>query len=271
MRKQGYHSNRAIPAENAGDEATFLQAIHDAPEEDAPRLRYADWLERRGDPRGEFIRVQCDLVHLPENHPRYATLIGKAWALEKEHGDAWRQAFRALGATQITFRRGFPETLCISATNYLADAERLFTLAPIRCLHLCLCTTFDVLPLAACRHLARLTTLSLEGNAITAAGAAALAASPHLAKLTSLLLWGNCIGDTGAEALAASPHLAGLRTLDLGNNGITDDGALALACSPHLTNLTILNLAGNHMSSRLREGMEGAAKAHPKRRRPGNG
>ena len=39
------------------DEA-FLQAIIDNPDDDAPRLIYADWLEERGDPRGEFIRVQ---------------------------------------------------------------------------------------------------------------------------------------------------------------------------------------------------------------------
>ena len=37
----------------------FLQAIIEDPDHDAPRLLYADWLEERGDPRGEFIRVQC--------------------------------------------------------------------------------------------------------------------------------------------------------------------------------------------------------------------
>lgn len=36
----------------------LLQAILDNPEDDALRLVYADWLEERGDPRGEFIRVQ---------------------------------------------------------------------------------------------------------------------------------------------------------------------------------------------------------------------
>ena len=32
------------------DEA-FLQAIRENPDDDAPRLIYADWLEERGDPR----------------------------------------------------------------------------------------------------------------------------------------------------------------------------------------------------------------------------
>src|SRR5206468_3722921 len=43
------------------DRAAFLRAICERPDEDGPRLVYADWLEERGDPRGEFIRVQCRL------------------------------------------------------------------------------------------------------------------------------------------------------------------------------------------------------------------
>src|SRR5690242_12437796 len=35
----------------------FLHALLDRPEDDAPRLVYADWLEEHGDPRGEFIRL----------------------------------------------------------------------------------------------------------------------------------------------------------------------------------------------------------------------
>ena len=35
----------------------FLQAILDAPDDDTPRLVYADWLEEHGQPdRAEFIR-----------------------------------------------------------------------------------------------------------------------------------------------------------------------------------------------------------------------
>jgi uncharacterized protein (TIGR02996 family) len=43
----------------------FLQAIIDAPEDDAPRLVYADWLEDNGQPeRAEFIRPRL-LPHSP--------------------------------------------------------------------------------------------------------------------------------------------------------------------------------------------------------------
>ena len=223
---------------------------------------------------GETRRVHPRPVRparLSESHPRYSELVNRAWALEKEYGDAWRQAFRDLGAAQLAFRRGFPETLSISVKNFLANAERLFALAPIRCLHLCLCTPNDVFPLAACSHLAMLTTLNLEGNAIDEAAAAALAGSPHVTSLTTLILWGNCIGNEGAAALAGSPHLAGLLALDLGSNRIGDAGAEALACSPHLASLTTLNLADNYISSDLRDGIEYAVNARRRHAAHGTG
>jgi uncharacterized protein (TIGR02996 family) len=50
-------------------DADLVQGVLDSPEDDAPRLVYADWLEDRGDPdslaRAEFIRVQIELAHDP--------------------------------------------------------------------------------------------------------------------------------------------------------------------------------------------------------------
>src|SRR5262249_5730792 len=46
-------------------EAAFLKDVIDRPDDDAPRLAYADWLMERDDParraRGEFIRLQCEM------------------------------------------------------------------------------------------------------------------------------------------------------------------------------------------------------------------
>jgi uncharacterized protein (TIGR02996 family) len=39
------------------DEQSFLQAMHQHPEDNALRLVFADWLEERGDKRGELIRL----------------------------------------------------------------------------------------------------------------------------------------------------------------------------------------------------------------------
>jgi len=53
---------------------TDLEALHRAvlehPDDDTPRLVYADWLEEHGDPRGEFIRVQCELARMGYDDPR---------------------------------------------------------------------------------------------------------------------------------------------------------------------------------------------------------
>jgi uncharacterized protein (TIGR02996 family) len=40
----------------------FLRQILAHPFDDGPRLVYADRLDERGDPRGEFIRVQCEIA-----------------------------------------------------------------------------------------------------------------------------------------------------------------------------------------------------------------
>lgn len=50
--------------EAVSDEQAFLDAIRAAPNDDAPRLVYADWLLERGDPRGEALAAQCTVARL---------------------------------------------------------------------------------------------------------------------------------------------------------------------------------------------------------------
>ncbi len=47
------------------DRDAFMAAILAAPDDDLPRLVFADWLDEHGEPeRAEFIRVQCELARL---------------------------------------------------------------------------------------------------------------------------------------------------------------------------------------------------------------
>jgi uncharacterized protein (TIGR02996 family) len=47
------------------DRDALLRAVVANPDDDAPRLVYADWLDEHGDPdRAEFIRIQIELHHL---------------------------------------------------------------------------------------------------------------------------------------------------------------------------------------------------------------
>jgi uncharacterized protein (TIGR02996 family) len=74
------------------DEAAFLRAIADAPEDVAPRLVYADWLDERDDPRGEFIRVQLELERTAPLAERYSPLRARSRALRRLVDPAWATA-----------------------------------------------------------------------------------------------------------------------------------------------------------------------------------
>src|SRR5690606_10001290 len=50
----------AVEGEYASRSAELLAAVHADPDDDAPRLVYADWLSGHGDPRGEFITLQIE-------------------------------------------------------------------------------------------------------------------------------------------------------------------------------------------------------------------
>src|SRR4051794_36091905 len=74
----------------------FLAAILAEPDNDAPRLIYADWLDERGDPRGEFIRVQCQLAQYPAERPlppelaaHWGGLYPRQEQLWQLHGQGW--------------------------------------------------------------------------------------------------------------------------------------------------------------------------------------
>ncbi len=59
---------------------------------DGPRLAYADRLDERGDPRGEFIRLQVALAH--GNAPAGAAIRAKE--LEAAHRGEWLRPFDRL-------------------------------------------------------------------------------------------------------------------------------------------------------------------------------
>jgi uncharacterized protein (TIGR02996 family) len=99
------------------DEAALIAAIRAAPDDDAPRLVYADWLTERGDPRGELITLQCRAGEEPDAVDRVRTLL-------REHGVAWRRHLPP-SVRDSTFARGF------LATIDLYDVPQLKAIAPV--------------------------------------------------------------------------------------------------------------------------------------------
>jgi uncharacterized protein (TIGR02996 family) len=48
------------------EEEAFIRAIVDGPGDDLSRLVYADWLDDRDDPRGAYLRAECEAVETGE-------------------------------------------------------------------------------------------------------------------------------------------------------------------------------------------------------------
>ncbi len=92
------------------DEQGFLRAIADEPKNNGLRLIYADWLEERGDPRGELIRVCQAMREAPVWSDRY-------WELKARRNHLWtRCPLEWLEATGYdgsyydpVFRNGVPD------------------------------------------------------------------------------------------------------------------------------------------------------------------
>lgn len=242
------------------DDDAFLKAILADPDDDSPRLIYADWLDEQGQPeRAEFIRVQCELARLPEGEPRRGELEARERELLTLHQGAWAtDALRPLTGmvTSWWFRRGFIEKVTVEARGVLAHADALFGRAPIRQLGVYLARR-RIQSLLVLPHVARLAGLYLSGNSLGGDGVRWVAASPFLGRLTTLGLRYNGMGDEGAETIAASPHLPCLRTLELAVNNIGDAGALALARSYHFPRLVNLDLNGNPIGNEALDVLRG--------------
>ena len=68
----------------------FIDAIRISPDDDSPRLVFADWLDEHGESaRAEFIRVQCELAPMPTFERRYEELHVRQLELLARHETEW--------------------------------------------------------------------------------------------------------------------------------------------------------------------------------------
>lgn len=178
-------------------------AILAAPEDDTPRLVYADWLDETGqaDP-AEFIRVQVALARRPT-----LELQARERALLALHEDEWLAPYQMpggplRGGAHGQFRRGFIEIVWMTATDFRHRAEALFLGCPLRELRLTRTTELDL---------------------------GKLMEYPLLSRLAGLDLSDRKLGDAAARLVVWSPFTLGLEVLRLRGCGISDDGAARLA------------------------------------------
>jgi uncharacterized protein (TIGR02996 family) len=232
------------------DAPAFFRAIEAEPDDDTPRLVYADWHDEHATgpddrARAEFVRLQCARART-SGHSRETVLTAREQQLLAAHGAAWAAPW----PTKLhapAYDRGFLDPIHLGP-EFPRFAARLADLMPLH--HLRLFKARVVMKaLAACPQLALVRRLSMTNNVLRNAHVTALVPSPHLGRLTHLDLSKNQIGVCGATDLAAAAPTS-LRVLRIASNPIRGRGLLALGLAdwPALERLDVnhceLNRAG---------------------------
>ena len=216
--------------------------------DDAARLVYADWLLEQGDPRGELIRLQCELAGCALRDPRRPAIRGR----ERELLATVKPAITAEVAGQVerlVIRRGMIEAVTLRAPQLARHGEALLAAHPIRELRVLVDGARQYPGLVRHDLLARVPAVELSGRVKPSgalrtgdprvfAGTRLFAATERLAftdidvdgdpwaellprlhapRLRALALESVALGEAGLDALASPHALPALERLRLGN------------------------------------------------------
>ncbi len=244
------------PAQTPQTANALLAAIYRDPDDDAPRQVYADWLQDRGDVRGELIALQLGGIG---DRTREHALI-------KEHKKSWLGPLANILRGEVEFRRGFPASAIVTFRNqreveqygslveWATIDELEFGSAIVRhdqrawskyvgpaMRNLQILRRADVTHVLASNvpwH--RLHTLELAAADVTTAQVAQLARSPITPKLARLAIYGWLAPDWIAGLKVCPPHLAL-------SGGLEDDrltAALAAAQRSGLQSMSLREYGG---------------------------
>jgi uncharacterized protein (TIGR02996 family) len=224
------------------DHLPFVRAVMAAPDDDLPRLVYADWLDENGQPeRAEFIRLQID------RHRRGVTSLDRREEeLVREHGADWLEDLPA-GCDDLRFRRGFVDRLRCHARHLFDRPDPI--LAPVEELTVVVSDlrtewlAVDPAPLAL-----PLRELVVDCREPVGILLPVLQRFGPFPRLNTLRLRDPMFGQYGASQLLPDATFPVLRVLDLSGCGVTDYGAEALAENGWAGQLTALVLRDNDIS-----------------------
>lgn len=259
------------------DDVAFVDEIRRHPDDVVPRLIYADYLEETGNPRGEFIRIQCQVEELAAGDPQRAELFNRERELLDRHGDEWVSPLREFGVAGVTrdcLRRGLLERARMPAGAFLQYADQLCMAEPALAEigltgvaeHVESLTAMQIprqisrLDLSACqvdvdimRRLtvaswwSQLTSIDLRFNSLLDEGVQLLV-NVDAPQLMHLNLSSNQINPAGASILGNSPLFSRLQSLDLSMNPIGSVGLIALGAG-RAQKLGRLNLSRCRLNS----------------------
>lgn len=214
------------------DREALLAAIRSSPDDDLPRLVYADWLEENAEAaapmerrsaaeRAAFIRAQIEAARAEPFSPACRDAAERAERLlTSTHREAWTWELRAQ-VLDAGFARGFVEHATVDAAQLPSVAESLFEREPIRSLRVCRPapsrSEYEVLlkPLFDLPRLSQVQSLDLQGIELLYDDCMSLGESPHLAGISHLSLRGNPIFPPWLRDFLASNTWPNLTSLDL--------------------------------------------------------
>ncbi len=227
-----------------GDDELLRAAIVARPDEDLPRLVYADFLQEAGhDDRAELIRVQCALERLPVADPERPELTRREAELLAANLTKWRIA--GLTGPQ-TFRRGMIESVETTAEALVRADPEVLRLSPVRHLRLVNADRWTA-DLAALPLWQRLQSLSLNNNNFGAGNRMSLLDAADMPELRSLSLRNNRLWPEAVQQLAETRVAAQLTRLDLSGNPVSDEGVATLARHVAFTGLCELILRSDEL------------------------
>jgi uncharacterized protein (TIGR02996 family) len=203
----------------------LYRAICAHPDEDTPRLAFADLVEEDGDHlRARFIRTQVALARVPPYDPAWVNArqhepdAATGWTLTDTlpkplpAGASWQR---------FEFRRGFPWKVGVLALGALIECgEAVFEAAPIQALDIDANVRPDLGALAEWPHLARMHKLEFSSGWLGASDVARFVDTSHATALTELGFEFDGIAPDGLTALAGSTLFARLHGLELRSNNM---------------------------------------------------
>jgi uncharacterized protein (TIGR02996 family) len=238
----------------------FFHAIKENPDDDTPRLIFADWLQEHGDAadaaRGEYLRL-CVLRHrLSPGDPNYDLLKRREGELFTQYRWNWLGPL-VDAARKWTFERGMIQ-IEAQAEKLMAPEVRAWARTPaalwVDALTLTELAHGLILHLAYSPLLGHVNHLDLSGNA-NLTGSRLLfdtLRAQGLGFLVHLCLARCRLTQTEINSLARCSKLSRLTLLDLRHNRLNDNAAHLLCESLHLRNVATLRLGGNRFTA---EGM----------------
>ena len=248
------------------EEHALLAAVVAHPDDDTPRLVYADWLQEHDQPeRAEYIRLSIQLANLrygePDFEARERQLLDQRRPLIERHYRKWEGDFTVRLPTgrnaTFVFRRGFVAEVHCSVKCFLDCAEWLFASAPVRWFWPKSLSATTAQRLTASPWVGRLTGFRIIDPAHALALVEGTPLRVKALNFSQKFLFAGQTNTRGGWADVAQRIAAGhsgLKTIewiDLESCGIGDAGGHALAHSPGL-NSVVLNLLGNGLSDPVR-------------------